>query len=74
MPKGSPQWLTYEAWGKTYSESNVDRCRSIYLVLTNMIDTEIIHLDLFGTSLVVLNTMKAAQTIFETHGNIQSGR
>ena len=26
IPRGGPQWLIYEAWGKTYSTLNFYRC------------------------------------------------
>ena len=38
------------------------------------LDTDVLYLNLIGSSVVVLNGMKAAQDLFEKRSNLYSGR
>lgn len=72
LPK-SHEWLAYQKWGKTYGTQ--------YFVhlshpgfLTVAAGTDILYLRLLGTPLIVLNTVKASQDLFEKRTNLYSDR
>ncbi|TFK33963.1 cytochrome P450 [Crucibulum laeve] len=53
-------WLVYHQWSR--------------LFLTICVDTDILHLDVAGTSIIVLDRYEAAWELFEKRSSIYSGR
>ena len=72
LPKSGREWIAYQKWGREYSKSNTASSRS--LILTTALETDVIHLRFFGTSVIVLNTIKGVQELFEKRSNHYSGR
>lgn len=71
MPS-SFEWETYHKWSKELSESPHVYLR--HAQLTPTLDTDILHLNLAGTTLIVLDTSEAATELLERRSSIYSGR
>ncbi len=73
MPTSS-EWEVYHRWCKEYGTF-------FYFILGYtaplrlfFVDTDIIHLDVAGTSIVVLNTVEAATELLDNRSAIYSSR
>ena len=67
------EWQTFQKWGKQYSLS--DFSLSIPLIdLMISLDSDILHLRAAGTSLIILNSVKAANDLMEKRSSLYSGR
>lgn len=67
------EWQTFQRWGKQYSLSD----SSLSIPLTNLmifLDSDILHLRAAGTSLIILNSVKAANDLMEKRSSLYSGR
>jgi hypothetical protein len=68
------QWLTYERWGREMGECililNHRRVHFLFYTL----GSDVIHAELFGTHLVVLNSEKAATDLLDKRSSIYSDR
>lgn len=75
MPRESP-WLTYWQWGKKCSKyfSPLRVCRERALQFFGTIDSDIVHANLLGTHVIVLNSAKAVSELFEKRSSIYSDR
>ena len=68
----SYEWLTYTKWAKEMSES--PSCGSDVDLLTIQRDTDIIHLDVVGQSIVVLSSYEACIDLLERRAKLYSNR
>ena len=67
------EWKSFQRWGKQYSLS--DSLLSIPLTnLMILVDSDILHLRAIGTSLIILNSVKAANDLMEKRSYLYSGR
>ena len=67
------QWLAYEKWGR-----EMGMCKFLYRIGGHAhypyIGSDIIHAELFGTHIIVLNSDKAANELLEKRSSIYSDR
>ena len=72
------EWETYAKWGKEYSP-----CRSIDIILNLPFsihlmflcaDSDIIHVNALGTSIIILNSYKVATDLLDQRSGIYSSR
>ncbi len=70
------QWLTYERWGREVGECILilNHHRIIGFIFFLYLGSDIIHAELFGTHLVVLNSEKAATDLLDKRSSIYSDR
>jgi hypothetical protein len=70
MPSGA-QWETFTKWGKEYGSCLIPRT-NIHLMPS--IDSDIIHANALGTSMVILNSYEAAVNLLDKRSGIYSSR
>ena len=73
LPKDGQDWISYQRWGEAYGTSTI-AFNFQRQILINPLDTDVVYLNLVGSSVVVLNSTKAAQDLFDKRSNIYSGR
>jgi hypothetical protein len=70
------QWVTYETWGRETGECiiilTVLEAQGSFFILYS--GSDIVHAELFGTHLVVLNSVKAASDLLDKQSSIYSDR
>jgi hypothetical protein len=66
------QWEVYDQWSKEFSVFLVPSLR--LAVLTARGDSDIIHLSIAGTSIIVLSSLAAAEDLLERRSAIYSDR
>lgn len=72
MPKKN-EWETYHRWCKEYGMSHY-RLRNEESSHAAQADTDIIHLDVAGSSIVVLDTPEVAMELLDKRSSIYSDR
>ena len=68
----SYEWEVYAKWCKEYSEQRL--YFAIHLNFFFMIDSDVIHLDTAGTSIIIINSTRAANELFEKWSAIYSSQ
>jgi hypothetical protein len=69
------EWETFAKWGQEYSpliDRNSDHPLCIHLKLCA--DSDIIHVNVLGTSMIILNSYKVATDLFDRKSSIYSSR
>ncbi len=66
------EWETYMEWNKRYSMSY--QCLPKWILTTGFSDSDIIHLNVAGTSIIVLSSSEAAVNLLEKRSAIYSDR
>ncbi|KIK66619.1 hypothetical protein GYMLUDRAFT_257455, partial [Collybiopsis luxurians FD-317 M1] len=66
-------WITYTDWYRKYSSLRIS---SIDITLTGFLgpDSDIVHVNIAGQSMIILNTYEAAKELLEKRGAIYSDR
>ncbi|KAJ7855065.1 cytochrome P450 [Mycena leptocephala] len=62
------EWETYMEWSKRYSKSY--QCLPSWILTTWSSDSDIIHLNIAGTSIIVLSSTEAAVNLLEKRGRL----
>ena len=74
MPNGF-EWITYHKWCKEFgAASSSSMVCNMILTYGLFLDSDIIHLNVAGTSLIVLDTSEATTELFERRSSIYSDR
>ncbi|KAJ7888842.1 cytochrome P450 [Mycena leptocephala] len=62
------EWETYMQWNKRYSTSH--QCLPNWILTTGFSDSDIIHLNVAGTSIIVLSSSEAAVNLLEKRARL----
>jgi len=69
------EWKVYHNWCKEFGSSSILWIfNGIFLTVNLLADTDIIYLNVAGTSIVVLDTYDAAMELLEKRSSLYSGR
>jgi hypothetical protein len=69
------EWEVYAKWSEIYSA-----CSTLYwlavsdLTLVACLDSDILHVDAAGSSIIIVNSWKAANDLFEKKSSVYSSR
>ena len=66
------EWETFAKWGKEYSPYGSRLWSSVYLMLC--LDSDIIHVNALGTSMIILNSYKVATDLLDQRSSTYSSR
>lgn len=66
-------WKKFSRWKDTYGNSSLS-CLALYLTLACGAQGPVLHLNLLGTPIIVLNTAKAVEDLLEKRSNMYSAR
>ena len=72
MPSGA-EWITYKQWGQLYGA----RCETAALPYSRVVlysGSDVLHVDVLGTHIVILNSAKAANELLEKRSSLYSDR
>ena len=74
MPAGA-EWITYTRWGKLYGAPFL-RGPSFppTYVLFWHVGSDVLHVDVLGTHIVIINSVKAANELLEKRSSVYSDR
>jgi hypothetical protein len=67
-------WKTYHKWCKELSVSSRSYTSMRSLIYMTLLDTDILHLNVFGASIIILDTPEVATELLERRSSIYSGR
>ena len=74
MPAGE-EWITYKRWGKLYGAPFLrDLSVSPTYALCWHLGSDLLHVDVLGTHIVVINSVKAANELLEKRSSVYSDR
>lgn len=65
-------WNQYHEWSKQHGEFYLGQLQALFT--DTHPDSDIIHLDVLGTNMIILDSYKAAMDLFDKRGTIYSGR
>lgn len=65
------QWVEYNRLAQEYSTSS---CFSLALEITRFSDSDILHFQVFGSSIVVLNSFRVANDLLHRRSSLYSSR
>ena len=69
------EWLTYQRWGREYSMWACSMIKTATLLIrSTCLDSDILHLRLFSTSVIVLNSAEATFDLLEKRSSMYSDR
>lgn len=73
LPGDGREWLTYQRWSHEYS-TDAPMMDVGMLLISALVDSDVLHLRLSGRSIVILNSAKAAIELLEKRSSIYSDR
>jgi hypothetical protein len=74
MPAGA-EWITYKQWGKLYGARVLyPGVPYLYAILACNLDSDVLHVDVLGTHIVIINSVKAANELLEKRSSVYSDR
>ena len=68
------EWETFARWGKEYSSWLIDSPLDSIIQISTCADSDIIHVNALGTSMVILNSYKVATDLLEERSSNYSSR
>lgn len=71
------EWMKYHEWCTELSKlcgSLESQLNALKLILPSRIETDILHIDLAGTHIIVLDKYEVAMDLLETRSSFYSGR
>ena len=73
MPAGS-EWITYKQWGKLYGARVLYLGDPLLIRCFWVVGSDVLHVDVLGTHIVIINSVKAANELLEKRSSVYSDR
>ena len=74
IPRGLPLWEGTLALGRQYGESTGSLSRPTDIISSNLLDTDILYLNIFGKDMMMLNSTKTISDLLDKRSKIYSDK